>query len=124
MGNWDLADMMNMQTLNNLANIPNEVRQNQYVDELFKCIEEQNDSIERQNQYIRDMQAQYDDLKSKFYELMDARDEWQAREESTIDTVRDFIDSGLLNRDEFNTKRKAILKKKRVEVPLRNGTPC
>jgi len=123
MGNWDLADMMQMQTLNNLANIPSEVRQNQYVNELCQCIDEQNESIERQNQYIRDMQAQYDDLKAKFYELMDARDEWQAREEATIETVRMYIKKGVLNRDELNATRNKFLDQKRIEVPERNGTP-
>jgi len=123
MGNWDLADMMQMQTLNNLANIPNEVRQNQYVNELCQCIDEQNESIERQNQYIRDMQNQYAELKAKFYELMNNRDEWQAREEATIETARAYVQQGVLDRDEFNSIRSKHLDQKRVEVPERNGTP-
>jgi len=123
MGNWDLADMMQMQTLNNLANIPNEVRQNQYVNELCQCIDEQNESIERQNQYIREMQAQYEGLKTKFYELMNDRDEWQAREEATIETVRTYVEKGVLDRDELNAMRNNLLDKKRIEVPERNGTP-
>jgi len=125
MSNWDLADMMQIQTWNNLANIPNEIRQNQYVNELCQSIDEQNDSIERQNQYIRDMQAQYENLKSKFYELMDDRDGWQAQEHSLRETAMMMIENYELeeHRDEINAFRRKAEEKHRKEVRIQNGRP-
>lgn len=107
MSNLSIAEIMNMETMNDLANIPNQVRTQQYIDQ-------QDETIER-------LQAQYNGLKSKFYELMDDRDGWQAREEATIETARMFVQQGALDRDEFNSIRSKILDQKREEVRIRNG---
>lgn len=116
MSNWDLADMMQIETMNDLANIPDQVRINQVINE-------QNEAIERQNQYIRDMQAQYENLKTKFYELMDDRDGWQAQEHSLRETAVMMIENYGLeeHRDEINTFRRKAEEKHRKEVRIQNG---
>ena len=113
----DMSDILNMEAAQNLASIP----RNMQTD---RMLEEQNEAIRSQNATILKLREQNKQLREKFYELMSARDEWQAREESTIDTVREYVNEGALDRDEFNAKRRKILAQKRIEVPERNGTPA
>jgi outer membrane murein-binding lipoprotein Lpp len=77
--------------------------------------------INQLNARVQDLQAELDSLRKSFMALRDDRDEWQAREEATIETVRQYMDQGVLDRDEFNPVRREILAEKRVEVKNRNG---
>ena len=113
---WDLADLMNMQTMNDLASIPDEVATDQ-------AFEKQNEAIRSQNATILKLREQNRQLREKFYQLMDDRDGWQAKTESLLETFREYVDEGEIDRNEVNDRYHKRLETKREEVRQRNGSP-
>lgn len=77
--------------------------------------------IHKLNSRVQDLQAELNSLRKAFMALRDDRDVWQAREETSIEAVRQFIDQGALNRDEINSVRDEIWPRKLEEVKARNS---
>lgn len=77
--------------------------------------------IHKLNARVQDLQAELNSLRKSFMALRDDRDVWQAREETSIEAVRQFIDQGALNRDEINSVRDEIWPRKLEEVKARNS---
>lgn len=104
------GDMLQVRAMNNWLNTGRDL-----------TIDAQEVTIQEQEQVIQNLQGELDSLRKSFMALRDDRDEWQAREESTIETARHYAKQGVLDRDEFNVLRSEILAEKRVEVKNRNG---
>jgi len=61
--------------------------------------------IAEQQEMINELQGQLSTLRDRFLELREYNNEFAAREQSLIETLRDYVAEGVIDRDEFNARR-------------------